>query len=135
MATASKYLKGQDVAVYLEGTKIAESTSCTISYSMDTEDVSSKDDSDYYFQNNSPTMLGWTIQNDSFFTSTDDFKTLGTAWLGRGKIEVQAKDANEVVNLHGYAFITSLSVDAPVDGYAKVSMTLEGTGSDLIDED
>ncbi|MCD8265822.1 MAG: phage tail protein [Prevotellaceae bacterium] len=133
MATSNKYLKGQEVNVYIGGTKVASSTSCTLSYSMDTEDVSSKDDSDFYFQNNQPTQLGWTIQNESYFVSVDKFNTLFSSYISREKIEVQAKDSNEVVNLHGYAFITSLSVEAPVDGYAKLSMTLEGTGSDLID--
>lgn len=133
MATANKYLKGQDVNVYFEGTKIAASTSCTISYTIDTEDVSSKDDDQFYFDAQEPKSLGWSIQNESYVPEANGFCTLLNAAISREKVLVDAYNAGGQVSISGYAHISSLSLNATVDGFATISLTLDGDGSDLID--
>lgn len=128
-----KYLKGQDVSVSLNGDKIAVSTSCTISYTMNTEDVSSKDDEDFFFESNSPTTMQWSVSNESYIADVSMISTLLNLIMSREKVLVTAKDANGRVNLNGYAYITDMSVEATNGEYATISLSLDGTGTDLID--
>lgn len=114
--------------------KVAGSTNCTIGYTVDTEDVTSKDDENFLFTNIEPNATDWNIQNESFIASEEDALRLIQMWLSAEKVPVTAQDPNGRVTLNGYAFITSLELQAPVDGYATLNLSLEGTGSDLLDE-
>lgn len=126
----SKYLKGQEVGIYLDGELIALSKSCTVSYTMNTEDVSTKDDEYNFFDNVSPTNLTWTVSNESFIGTMDNWISLHRTWLNRERVTVVAKDSGRTY-INGNAWVESLSTAATMGEYATFSISLTGDGQDL----
>ena len=119
-------LKGQLVSLKVGDKVIAKSTGCTVNVNVATEDVSSKDDVNSMFDNPEATVLSWDCQNESFVADIAGMVELANKFLATAYVTVEISDGNGVTNMGGNALITGISINAPVQGHATMTVSLTG---------
>tara|TARA_Y100001963_G_C6755034_1_gene436341 strand:+ start:252 stop:677 length:426 start_codon:yes stop_codon:yes gene_type:complete len=108
---------------------VGSSTSASLSLSMDTRETTNKGDAGWR------TLLestkSWTAEAEQFFIMD---ATLGPDELADiitnrtlCKIKFSTETAGDTY-WHGDAYLTSLSVDAPLEDSSTISLSFEGTG-------
>ena len=136
--------------LFADGKAIALSTSCGVETTGDTEETSSKDNGNW--KEFIATMLSWTASSDSNFSAIElDSETADLAYkelfaklvamdpidVHFGELESRTNSNNDrpdtgwVEPSNGYegkAIITGISMSAPLDGKATISLSLQGTG-------
>lgn len=150
--TYRKALRGKNLMAFVDNKAIALATSCGLDISGDTEETSSKDSGNW--KDYIMTMLGWTASTDTLVSAISaDADTADLAYkelyakfiameaitLVFGEITSRTNADNErplagwiAPSDNGYtgqALITSLSISAPVDGKATLSVSFQGTGA------
>ncbi len=121
-------LKGQQIKLKLDGKVIAKSQGCTLNISANTTDESSKDDADPFFDSPSVDTVVWTAQNESFVADIAGLKEIFTKFLSRGSFSVEVYDDGGVTTTQGQAIITGITLSAPNNGKATLSISLTGNG-------
>lgn len=127
------HIKGQNVNLLIGGAIVAASTSCDFSLTANTAEASSKSDANPLWDNSEFTYYDWSASNESFVCSIADLKTLITK-IATGDCKVQLQfqvgesATSKLICKKGDALLTSLSIDAPADGYATLSLSFEGNG-------
>jgi len=129
MATTG-IINGTDLFVSVGGTKVTHSTSCSISFSMETREASTKDSAGY--KEVLEGQRSWTIDTEGM-TALDaayGFEELFAAWVARTALTVKFSTADATDQFYqGTAYITSLSADAGTEDSSTFSVSFEGTGS------
>lgn len=120
-------LKGKDVNLLIDGAVVARSTSCNFSVKANMTDSASKDDDDPEFEHSEVINVSWEAKNESFIATRQGLVKVMQAWLDGRLLDVSEKDGDTVV-MTGKAFITNLSVSAPKEGNATLSLSLTGNG-------
>lgn len=123
-------IKGQSVHLLIgvSGTKqlIAASTSCDLSVTVNTTDAAAKDDAGQIWDNPIPTTSEWSMNNESFICDLAFLRSLLDKVInGDAKLSVKWLVTNTFAYI-GDAIISSLKVSAPAEGYATLSLSLEG---------
>lgn len=135
-----KHLKGQNVNLLLDlaggssPSVIASSISCDFNCTMNTEDVSAKDDPGSGEWNNpQATYYDWSASNQSYLVDTALlFTLLDKVVNGDATVTVQFQTTNGYAaqcNYRGKAVITSLEVAAAIGEKVKVTISLEGASA------
>lgn len=144
--TNTDIIKGSKLMVFLDGEAIAFATSHSLSLTMNTSEVSTKDHGD------SPAIvpqsISWemTTENlysdsgkDALFNAMKTMQTVDIAFVSstyandtaeKGIVGVQGAQGwgTEETIASGKAYITSLSVNAPAGDNATLSATFTGNG-------
>lgn len=123
-------IKGQSVHLLIDvsGTKqlIAASTSCDLSVTVNTTDAAAKDDAGQIWDNPIPTTSEWSMNNESFICDLAFLRTLLDKVInGNAKLSIKWLVTNTFAYI-GDAIVSSLKVSAPAEGYATLSLSLEG---------
>lgn len=105
---------------------IAKSTGCTVNVNVATEDVSSKDDVQSEFDSPDATVVSWDCQNESFVADLASMVALMNKFKNKQFVSVEVNDPNGVTNMNGSAIITGISVSAPAQGNATMTVSLTG---------
>lgn len=127
MATTGPF-NGTNLLVYAAGTAIAYTTSCTLNTNVAMIDVTSKDsggDTD-----NLPGLRDWSIDAEGFVAldSTTNAEYLDGLRTGRTKVMLKfSTNTSGDGYWHGYAYITSLSISAPMEDKVTFSASFAGT--------
>ena len=123
-------IKGQSVhlLIGMSGSKqlIAASTSCDLSVTVNTTDAAAKDDAGQIWDNPIPTTSEWSMNNESFICDIAFLRTLLDKVInGDAKLSIKWLVTNTFAYI-GDAIVSSLKVSAPAEGYATLSLSLEG---------
>lgn len=127
---ARQIIKGQSVHLLIDvsGSKqlIAASTSCDLSVTVNSTDAAAKDDVGQIWDNPIPTTSEWSMTNESFICDIAFLRTLLDKVVnGNAKISIKWLVTN-VLAYTGEAIVSSLKVTAPAEGYATLSLSLDG---------
>lgn len=146
---SANVINGTDLCLFITSgaTKrcIALATSCKISTSMATKQISSKDSTGNW-EEFIPGRLSWTIDSDNLFTqdaalSAQTYDTLSDAWIARtlltvtiGQVTTSSMGYVQTLGtsnkaLSGTVYITKLDLNAPNDDSATFSVSFQGTGA------
>ena len=111
---------------------LGASTSCTVSYSLDTFETTNKDSS--HTKAYLPAAHGWTMDCEAFYTTdeTNAPDNLMAALSARTQIDVEFNQASATTGDYKYtgkAYITSCTLNAPNEDAATYSISLQGTGA------
>lgn len=128
-------IKGQNFRVLVGGTVIAKATSCTITFTGNTEDVTTKDDS-ALFSSEAVTTKTWQVQVDTFDDAS--IGTMLTTFKSKTKLalswDVTTGDTNSTVTgsdyaYEGYGFMTDATFTFNDRAVVATSVTYTGTGA------
>lgn len=127
---ARQIIKGQSVHLLIDvsGAKqlIAASTSCDLSVTVNSTDAAAKDDVGQIWDNPIPTTSEWSMTNESFICDIAFLRMLLDKVVnGNAKISIKWLVTN-VLSYTGEAIVSSLKVTAPAEGYATLSLSLDG---------
>lgn len=136
MATAG-ILNGTQVVLYIDvsgtPTPIAFATSASLSINMDTRETTNKESSGW--RQLLEATKSWSLEGESFHSydsSNFDFKDLFTKLSSRDAVTIQfslgASPATGDYYYSGSAYITSLTLDSPLEDSVTFSASFEGTG-------
>lgn len=129
MATTG-IINGTDLFVSVGGTQVTHATSCSVSFSMETRDASTKDSAGY--KEVLEGQRSWTIDAEGMtaLDATYGFEELFAAWVARTALTVKFSTGDATDQFYqGMAYITSLSADAGVEDTSTFSVSFEGTGT------
>jgi len=126
----SKHIQGQNVNLLIGGSVVAASESCDFNLTANTVDSTAKDDPGLgEWDNPQFDNYSWSCSNSSFLVDISYLSTLliyvisGDATVG---VSFNVACGTNKKKYTGNAIITSLDIDAPNDGFVKVSISLEG---------
>ncbi|MDR1556796.1 MAG: phage tail protein [Tannerellaceae bacterium] len=139
-------LLGNDLMIFVGGKAIALATSHTLSLTAEMKSTSSKDTGNWAAS--IPGGKSWEMTSENVYSADADttqasYATLVDKWLADERVEVHfgipknADAASEVPSTgwslpdgsyKGYAYISSISANAPNGENATFSVTLTGTG-------
>ena len=151
LRTNKNILKGSKLMVFIDDTPIAFATSHSLSITMNTTEISTKDHGDF------PSVIGqsltWELTTENLYSETGQtalwnaMKTMQTVTVKFAEAsnysntqaqkglpleetdgEEWTPDAQKVI-ASGQALITSLSVNAPAGDNATLSATFTGVGA------
>lgn len=147
-----KVLKGENLMLFLGGKSIAFATSHTLELSLDTREISTKDNGGKWSEVEAG-IISWTMQSENLVGNPGEGKgydDLVDAMIAREPVDVifalegdstnydagkldavptggwSAKASN---GRKGKALITSVSLNAPNGEYATMSISLTGVGA------
>lgn len=140
MAANTGIIEGQDLVVYVNGTAVAHSTTCTISPTVEVRDRLSKDSGKY--KGKVAGLIDWEVSAESLAAyDGHSYHTLYGLMVARaalvvkftGRAAVGASDNWKAIQIgdkyfEGSAIITSLPLTAPNNADSTFSITLAGTG-------
>lgn len=129
MAVTAGQLNGTGIGLYCAGTLLAYATSHTLNVNVATIDVTNKDSAGW--TDILPGLRDWSIDVDGFlaYDSTTNAEYLYTLVSGRTRLMV--KFGNNVSGddyWHGYVYITSFTLSAPLEDGVTFSASLAGDG-------
>jgi predicted secreted protein len=130
MTATTGVINGTMFLVYLEGTAIAYSTSCTLSLTSAARDVSSKTSAGV--TNREYGKRDWSVSGDALyqFSSSKTFTDLMSLYTNRTKVTVRVSTETASNKYYeGEAVITSLSATFPSEENSTYSYTFEGDGA------
>lgn len=131
------HLKGQNVNLLLQSgntyAPVAASTSCDFNITANSTDSAAKDDpGEGMFDNPEFSNYSWTMSNESFIVSIPALcKMVNNVINGDASIAVQFQHKNSYGGefcKRGKAIISSLTIDAANNDFAKLSISLDGNG-------
>lgn len=127
---ARQIIKGQNVHLLMNvsgaNQLIAASTSCDLSVTVNTTDAAAKDDAGQIWDNPIPTTSEWSMNNESFICDIAFLRSLLDKVVnGDAKISIKWLVTDTFAYI-GDAIVSSLKVTAPAEGYATLSLSLEG---------
>lgn len=120
-------LLGKDVVVFMNGSVLAASTSCSLSLKALTSDASTKDSVGLSGSWDTPDYNGyeWSISNESFApTSGALVQLLSQVANLDGQVNVSFQVGE--TRWFGYAIITQIQIKCPANDKVTVSLSLEG---------
>lgn len=126
----SKYIKGKNVNLFIDSQVVAASTSCQFTLTGNTADAAAKSDpGDGMFDNSEFTHSSWTASNKSFVVSIDYLLSLLDRIVnGNAEVEISFQ-VSDKLSLTGTAIISQFQLSAPNGDYAKLTLSLEGSGT------
>jgi len=122
-------INGTNFLIYVGGTAIAYSTSCSITPNMSTIDVTSKDSSGA--KDILPGITDWSadIEGIVALDSASNVESLFTAYAARTRVMIKfSGNVSGDSYWHGYAYITSVPISAPMEDKTTFSCSFEGDG-------
>ncbi len=129
MATTGK-INGSDLLVYVDGTAITHSTSCSISIAMATRGATTKDSAGW--SESLEGLRSWSVSSDQMI-ALDAAQGLEEVFeLLKDRDTVTVKFATDDATdrfFTGSAFITALDVNADNEETATFTVAFEGTGN------
>jgi TP901-1 family phage major tail protein len=106
---------------------IAGQRNCTISYSSETVDVTSKDSGGA--QEFEYGLSTWTISADGVYTVDEaGFEALKEAMSNKTKLKARVQYENSPTVYSGDVIVTSAELEAPYDGEMTYACEVQGTG-------
>lgn len=129
MAVTAGPMPGTNLLLYCAGTALAYSTSHTLNCNLATIDVTSKDSAGW--TDILPGLRDWSIDVEGMVAldSTTNAEYLYTLYSGRTKVMLKFSSNNSADDYwHGYAYITSLSISAPMEDKTTFSASFAGDG-------
>ena len=126
MATTGPF-NGTNLLLYCAGTALAYSTSCTLNASIATIDVTSKDSSGV--KDILPGTSEWSVDADGIVALDSSTNAEYLDGLRSGKTCVMLKFSTNTSGdgyWHGYAYLTSLSISAPMEDKVTFSASFAG---------
>ena len=128
MATTG-IINGTDFGVYVAGTKVAHSTSASVSLSMSPRDATSKDSAGW--SESLEGLMEWSVEGEGLFALDASYGyvdlksvlTTRTAVTIRFSSEVTGNEYHE-----GTALLVDLSADAATEESMTFSFSFTGTG-------
>lgn len=142
---ANVYQKGKNLMLFVGGKSIAGATTCSLSLSMNTSEITNKD-TPAAMTDIEPTTMNGTLHTENMFCSTAEGKSYYDLFdLMKSKTKVQWKmtpatdgdgavptagfvPLNNAEGLSGDAYITSLESNAPNGEIATFTCDLTVTG-------
>lgn len=136
-------IKGQNLRVLVDSKCIAMATSCTLHVATQSEDSSTKDDTDDWAANEI-TGLSWDASTDSLVTLTDNGSNgelptdLLTLIINKTKVTLTFDQTsgtnnrtaqNATIKRSGYAYLTDFSLTAPNRQNSTITCQFTGTGA------
>lgn len=128
MATTG-LINGTDFGVYIAGTKVACSTSASVSLSMSPRDATCKDSGG--FSESLEGLMEWSIEGEGLFAldATYGYVDLKTVLTNRTAVTVRFSSETTGDQYHeGTAFLVDLSADAATEETMSYSFSFTGTG-------
>lgn len=129
MATTGQ-INGTALLVYSAGTAIAYSKSCTLNRNVATIDVTSKDSSGN--TDILPGLRDWSIDVDGLVALDSAVNAEYLDGLITGRTQVKVRFSTNVSgdgHWNGSAYVTSLSITAPMEDAITFSATFSGDGA------
>lgn len=147
-----KPIKGENLMLFIDGTSIAFATSHTLEISLDTREISTKDNGGKWSEVEAG-IISWTMSSENLVGNPGrgkGYDDLVDAMIARKPVDVvfalegSSKDfesgkldaaptagwiPKESVGRSGQALITSVSLNAPNGEYATMSISLTGIGA------
>ena len=148
MATKNGVLNGTDLKVYAGGTLIAYATNATININQSLRSTSSKESEGW--EENMEGMRNWDCSTDNLYAFVDSsgsaiagltFDELYKTYLGKdatGPTDNRASftlkfgigtTATGDINYEGTAWVTSMSISAPLEDSSTYSASFQGSGA------
>ena len=128
MATTGN-INGTNLLVYIGGTAIGCTTSCTVNLNMATIDTTCKDSAGWTSQ--IAGLRDWSIDAEALtqYDATYGFTDLVSAWKNRTAVTVRfSTNVTGDEYFEGTAYITSLSESAPMEDVTTFSVSFTGSG-------
>jgi len=129
MAAKTGFVNASDLAIYIDSTLVSFSTNSAFDRSMDTREVTNKEsEGNAEFRES---KLSWTATGEHVFApdATNGFYDLENAMLLREMVDIRVMfNENKNQMWEGKAYITSLSMAAPVEDNISFTVALQGTG-------
>lgn len=122
-------INGSSILLYCGGTALAYSTSHTLNVNMATIDVTSKDSAGW--TDILPGLRDWSVDVEGFVAldSTTNYDYLYGLFSGRTQVMLKlSTNVSSDDYWHGYAYLTSLSMAAPVEDKITFSASFSGDG-------
>lgn len=133
---ANRKINGKDLRIKVDANTILHATNCSFQSDMTLEGIATKDTNG---QEQSPGDLAWTLTSDSIVVYRDTGTQNDTFALLQSHIEktlvaieFTTDDANDII-LSGSAYINSVGIGAPVNGFATFNCTFTGSGDLTLD--
>lgn len=121
-------LAGRGGSIWVSPNKIAEMTSWSLEMSADTIDTTNFDSNDWgeFLMS----FKSWTVSAEGNYKpdDTQGQKALISAYLNSTPVDLLLKVSNATY-FSGKAYVTSLSVETPVDDKVSFSCELQGSGA------
>lgn len=130
MAATAGIINGTDLLVYDTTHAIAHSTSCSLSMSQEMRDTSTKASSGW--KSVLPGNRSWQIETQGLVALDSNYNVAYLIALitNKTKVHLYWKTANaDDYYYHGYAYLTSVSSDAPNQGNAGYQASFVGDGA------
>jgi predicted secreted protein len=141
MAANTGIIEGQDLVLYVSGSAVAHSTTCTLSPTVETRERISKDTGKY--KTKVAGLIDWEVSADALACyGTTNYMALYLLMIARTPLAVKFQGRAAVDALDnwipeatgdkyytGNAIITSMPMTAPNNADATFSITLSGTGT------
>lgn len=130
-------IKGQNLRIFMNGSVISEATNCTISYSGNADDISTKDTPNNWAQNLNVTR-SWSVTVDSLQATPAQLKALITAISSALPVTLKWDQTNGAANSTavgaifartGSALMTDLTITAPNRQQCTVAIQFQGKGA------
>lgn len=132
------HLKGQNVNLLINQgaayVPIAASTSCDLNITANNEDAAAKDDpGNGIFDNPEFVNYSYTMSNESFVVEAEFLAMLLDKVInGDAQLDIQYQmvgASGSIFVKRGTGIVTSMTVEAPHPGFAKVNISMDGNGS------
>ncbi|MCJ7449659.1 MAG: phage tail protein [Bacteroidales bacterium] len=127
MATAGK-INGHDLLVYVTTTAIGHSTSCSVTLNSGTVATTSK--GSFKWQDILPGCRDWTVETSGMITldTTIGIEELWGYINGKTKLTLKFATSDAADRFFtGYAYLTSVSAEAPDESPSTFTATFQGT--------
>lgn len=130
-------IKGQNLRIFMGTTVIAEATNCTISYSGNADDISTKDTPNNWAQNLNVTR-SWSVSVDSLQATAAQLTALLTAISAAQPVTLKWDQTSGTTNSTaaganfartGSALMTDLTITAPNRQQCTVAIQFQGKGA------
>lgn len=120
-------INGTQMLVYIDGTAVALSKTCKVSFLMNTSDTTTKDDD---WKNSTGGQRSWKVDGDGLvaFDSAYNFSELFTLIKNRTKVILRF-ECLATYYAQGYAFLTDLKEDSPENESVSMSFGFEGVSA------
>jgi predicted secreted protein len=127
MATTGS-INGKLLGVKVDGTLVAYSKGCKLTYTHDVRDTTTKDDNGV--KSVAEGMTSWKVDVDGLVVEGSNFTTLFSSIKGRTKVTLSfTSSVSGDKKYSGSAYVSSLDQDAPDQQSTTFSASFEGTGA------